>query len=95
MLSLQPFVSSSDYIIALRALGDIAHHHLDSTVLDSFEAKFHMTPKPDDFALVLRTLKDLLIEFPATTEPEAMSAKRQARAVLKKYEGWDDDGIQG
>jgi hypothetical protein len=41
--------------------------------------------KPEDFQFVLETLKDLLIEFPDTTEPDAVSAKHQARAVLKRY----------
>ena len=88
MTSLPRFASSSDYLIALRALDDLLNlapvlH--GSPIYRTFTERFPAMTTPQDFQLVLKTLKDLLIEFPDTTEPDAVSAKRQARAVLKKY----------
>lgn len=88
MPSHQLFATSKDYLICLRSLGDLFKHHPDRRALDDFESLFPMTPKPDDFRLALTTLRNLLIEFPDTTEPDAVSAKRQARAVLKRYDEW-------
>ena len=39
-----------------------------------------------DTLIVLLALRDLLMEFPPTTEPAAVSARQQARMVLRKYE---------
>jgi len=38
-----------------------------------------------DTLTVLLALRDLLVEFPPTTEPAAVSARHQARMVLKRY----------
>jgi hypothetical protein len=39
-----------------------------------------------DTLIVLLALRDLLMEFPPTTEAAAVSARQQARMVLRKYE---------
>lgn len=39
-----------------------------------------------DTLTVLLALRDLLIEFPPTTDPAAVSARHQARMILKRYE---------
>ena len=82
------FAFSSDYLIALRSLNDLLRLNpalLESDTYLDFTERFPTMPTPQDFQLVLRTLKNLLIEFPDTTAPDAVSAKHQAREVLKKY----------
>lgn len=39
-----------------------------------------------DHHIVITALRDLLVEFPPTSEPSAISARQQARMILKKYE---------
>jgi hypothetical protein len=44
-----------------------------------------------DHHLVILTLRDLLAAFPPTTDPEAVSARQQARAILRKYQDFLND----
>jgi hypothetical protein len=44
-----------------------------------------------DHHIVITALRDLLVEFPPTTDPAAISARHQARMVLTKYEKTLDD----
>jgi len=39
-----------------------------------------------DHHIVITALRDLLVEFPPTTDPAAVSARHQARLILTKYE---------
>jgi hypothetical protein len=39
----------------------------------------------NDTLTVLLALRDLLAEFPPTTDPAAVSARHQARMILKRY----------
>lgn len=39
-----------------------------------------------DHHIVITALRDLLVEFPPSTDPSAVSARHQARMVLQKYE---------
>ena len=39
-----------------------------------------------DTITILLALRDLLIEFPPTSDPAAVSARHQARLIIKKYQ---------
>lgn len=39
----------------------------------------------NDTLTVLLALRDLLVEFPPTTDSAAVSARQQARMILKRY----------
>ena len=59
--------------------------HWRVTFLRSFSFEILMFTNTDHH-IVITALRDLLAEFPPTTDPDAVSARHQARMVLKKYE---------